>query len=751
MRLLLLLFLSLLYSTLSLAQENVVVLSTDMFQSHQRLYLATLDGWKFHQGNDPNWARPDVDVSEWQSLNPTEISNEMEDESGRIEGWFHLTFVLDDSFHDIPIAISRDLWAATDLYINGELYHSFGNTGNPYSAYNPVLKYPTPINLQVGEAYSLAIHFVDYQTTFTQRELQLKPQNLTRFINLTGPEYLQRVTDDIRSAHVYGTLSMSISFLLFILFWFLAFLNPEQKIFKWIAWMSTVILLSGLASFYHYFYELNYDEEKLRFFFLILLLPISTLSCLFILEYALLSKITRTSLLIAVSVFIANPFAHYFSISLPFGIFYMMMVGYFVYLVYSNWNQISGAKWSIVASMIFPVIATTVYIVIHKYSIDVYNEYDKMFNALITLGAPLFLLAYVSVRFREILDDVTSESEKVLHVTEEKKELLFNQNVILEKQVEDRTKELKQSLADLKATQSQLIQQEKLASLGQLTAGIAHEIKNPLNFVNNFSELSVELVEQTKEELLGVSENVSEEDREKISEALTILEDIKSNVSKIHIHGTRADSIVKAMLQHSRTSDGKKESTDLNALVKEYVNLSFHGMRAGKNPINVDLEFDLDESIREVPLIAEDFSRVIVNLANNAFDACSEKLSAIGDRRSAIGGQPLVDGDAKKDAYAPKVRITTKLIANSGHPELVGGQQPTANSRWLIAIEDNGHGIPDSIKDKIFQPFFTTKKGTEGTGLGLSLSYDIIKAHGGELTVTSIPNEKTVFSLKIPQ
>ncbi len=276
---------------------------------------------------------------------------------------------------------------------------------------------------------------------------------------------------------------------------------------------------------------------------------------------------------------------------------------------------------------------------------------------------------------------------------------------------------IEDALAELKATQSQLVQQEKLASLGQLTAGIAHEIKNPLNFVNNFSELSVELIEETREELSAVSNQLSAEDKKRVDEATEILNAIDMNLRKIHEHGSRADSIVKSMLEHSRGGSGKMEPTDLNTLLKEYVNLSFHGMRAGKDPINVDLQFEMDESITEVPLIAEDFSRVIINLSNNAFDAMREKLSKTND-----------------DSYKPRLIVRT-----------INNKQAT-----FIEIQDNGPGIPKEIKDKILQPFFTTKKGTEGTGLGLSITNDIIKAHGGSLEVTTKQDEGTTFTIKLP-
>ena len=271
---------------------------------------------------------------------------------------------------------------------------------------------------------------------------------------------------------------------------------------------------------------------------------------------------------------------------------------------------------------------------------------------------------------------------------------------------------IEQSYANLKATQAQLVQQEKLASLGQLTAGIAHEIKNPLNFVNNFSEVSIEMIDEIREELGN-----SNSPHQSITD---ILNDIEANLRKIHEHGTRADGIVKSMLMHSRGGSGKMEPTDLNALIKEYVNLSFHGMRAGKNPINVDIQLDLDDSIGKIALIEEDFSRVILNLCNNAFDAMHDKLT--GDGKPGTG-------------YIPKLTVRTK----------------SDNGKIMIEVEDNGPGIPDEIKDKILQPFFTTKKGTEGTGLGLSITHDIVKAHGCEILVNTKENEGTAFTIRFPK
>jgi signal transduction histidine kinase len=259
------------------------------------------------------------------------------------------------------------------------------------------------------------------------------------------------------------------------------------------------------------------------------------------------------------------------------------------------------------------------------------------------------------------------------------------------------------AMVELKSTQAQLVQQEKLASLGQLTAGIAHEIKNPLNFVNNFSEVSLELIDESLEEMNRGAET---RDETIVNENLA---HIKLNIIKVLDHGTRANSIVNSMLMHSRAGTGRAELNMLNDFIREYSNLAYHGMRAGNHPLDVQMIFDLDESVKEVRLIAEDFSRVVLNICNNAFDAM-------------------------RTTQKPALTICTLL-----QKDFVS-----------IYFEDNGPGIPDEIIDKILQPFFTTKKGTEGTGLGLSISHDIVKAHGGALSVETKDGNGSIFIIQIP-
>jgi two-component system, NtrC family, sensor kinase len=267
---------------------------------------------------------------------------------------------------------------------------------------------------------------------------------------------------------------------------------------------------------------------------------------------------------------------------------------------------------------------------------------------------------------------------------------------------------LEKTLTELKSTQSQLIQSEKMASLGELTAGIAHEIQNPLNFVNNFSEVNKELLAEMKDEM----------DKGNIADAKEIANDVIANEEKINHHGKRADAIVKGMLQHSSSGSGKKEPTNINALADEYLRLAYHGLRAKDKSFNATMKTDFDETIGNINIIPQDIGRVILNLITNAFYVVSERLR-----------------QAQPDSnYEPTVSVSTKKEGD----------------KVLISVKDNGNGIPQKILDKIFQPFFTTKPTGQGTGLGLSLSYDIVKAHGGELKVETKEGEGSTFIIQIP-
>ena len=339
------------------------------------------------------------------------------------------------------------------------------------------------------------------------------------------------------------------------------------------------------------------------------------------------------------------------------------------------------------------------------------SEYDNIFD-LIFLGGLVWMIAYgLSAR----------NQLKNLKKQEEKNKLVTAENEKLDLLVKERTKEILQqknqledTLTELQNTQNQLIQQEKLASLGELTAGIAHEIQNPLNFVNNFSEVSIELIDELKEELEKVT--IPED-------SVAIIEDLVQNLQKISHHGKRASGIVKSMLEHSRANSGEKQEVDINAMADEYLRLSFHGLRAKDKSFNSDFKLDLAENLPKITATPQDLGRVFLNLCNNAFYAVHKK--------STLPDKPA--------DFKPLVTISTSKITEEGEDLL------------KIVITDNGTGIPDDLKSKIFQPFFTTKPTGQGTGLGLSLSYDIItKGHNGEIEVDSQEGEGTTFIIKLP-
>ena len=309
------------------------------------------------------------------------------------------------------------------------------------------------------------------------------------------------------------------------------------------------------------------------------------------------------------------------------------------------------------------------------------------------------------------INDLKEASEKL----QQSNEKLEEYNRTLEEKVDERTVELRKKNTELVDAQAQLVQSEKLASLGQLTAGIAHEIKNPLNFVNNFAELTVELADELTDDLVQLTAGISDKDREYLR---SMLSDIGSNAKKINEHGKRADSIVKGMLLHSRGKAGEMQPTDVNALLAEYVNLGYHGMRANDNSFNLKIEASYDDSIGKMNVVPQDLSRVFLNLINNACYSTHEKK------------KELMEG------YFPVLSITTRNMGD----------------KTEFRIRDNGKGIPREIIEKIFNPFFTTKPAGQGTGLGLSLSYDIVvNTHHGQIEVDSVVGEYAEFVILIPK
>lgn len=342
---------------------------------------------------------------------------------------------------------------------------------------------------------------------------------------------------------------------------------------------------------------------------------------------------------------------------------------------------------------------------------DFYDTSEAYFKSAISLS----FIWMAAIWYSQNRQAKAAEKERIRRLHEDElNRAIAQRKVELEVLVAERTaeitkqkEELEMALTELRTTQSQLIQSEKMASLGELTAGIAHEIQNPLNFVNNFSEVSNELLDEMQAEM----------EKENNGEARLILGDLKINLEKINYHGKRADNIVKGMLQHSRANTGQKELTDINALADEYLRLAYHGLRAKDKTFNAKFETKLDPAVDKISVVPQDIGRVILNLVTNAFYVVTEKKKRLGD------------------SFNPTVTITTKRTKREVE----------------IEVADNGDGIPSGILDKIFQPFFTTKPTGQGTGLGLSMCYEIVtQGHGGELIVETKEGEGSVFRVQLP-
>jgi len=705
------------------AQDSTVVLSSKTFGKDNTIALSKKEGWVFKSGNDSTWADTNLNTADWKKLKPADFTDKMVDKNGKLEGWFRLKIKLDSTLQDSisGIGLTSGVWAASDVYINGKLFYSFGNTGlnnTSFKEYNATNKLPILLPLNTNEEYIIAVHFSDKinQYDFNKR----LRADYSSLITITAPNYANQYYNNTLQ---YTQLNLGVSvflLVLMLLFWLIYFQNKEEKhlfaialtvsflLFSWIQIPLFIDLSFGILTLYGFV-----DTSSFVLFFTQIPFTVG------IILNKRISKVHWVFASILLVVYFICIYTNIYQ-----NVLVLVLIGsagcISIYYIISARKTIIGARWAAVIGLLLNIIYSLFFIFIQQVQLDTSKTFDNISFVFALTIFPISLLVYVSMWFKETRKVVEENASKILQITEEKKELLEGQNIILEKQVTERTRDLNQSLENLKSTQSQLIQSEKMASLGELTAGIAHEIQNPLNFVNNFSELSSELMDEIEEER---TKSLESRDEQLVSE---ILGDLKQNLSKITHHGKRADSIVKGMLEHSRTSTGEKALTDLNVLADEFLRLSYHGIRAKDKRFNADFKLELDPNLPKVAVVSQDIGRVLLNLINNAFYACSERNSS-AKNESLLQAQP--DSDFK-----PLVTVSTKKTERGIE----------------ISVADNGNGIPKEIKDKIFQPFFTTKPTGQGTGLGLSLSYDIVKAHGGELKVTSGMLLGTRFLIELP-
>ncbi|MES2004727.1 MAG: ATP-binding protein [Bacteroidota bacterium] len=697
------------------AQDTLVNITPENFKKFDSYALETANGWIFHIGNDSTWAKNDIDTKNWKELKPTDLSVKYADKNGRVEGWFRIKVKLDSTLGNKLFGIKLASWAASDLYINGKLVTSIGNTGRdgkPYKAANPNGLLSFPANLKTNELYTFAIHVVDHTSFISPFLLKSEIQGSnTYLLKITDPNYDIAYLDYLKGATIYDTLISSVCAILSLFFWVLFIQNSSEKNLKLIAFGTIFFTLTLISSF------IQLNSKTISYATLEALAVLNPFSFALLLVFIILilvnifkRKITKTLTFFIIIISFINaivfilPTKAAIPINIISNVFILIIC---IYYIISSWKTLKGAQWAVVIGLGFLLLLYFVYSVITiilSISLDPLIFYILM--GCTSLSFPLSLLVYVSMRFKEIITEVEQNAKRVVQLSDEKKEHALQQQKVLQEEVNKQTLEIRTTLTNLKSTQSQLIQSEKMASLGELTAGIAHEIQNPLNFVNNFSEVNKELLIELKDEIKkGNYEDVS-----------SIADDVINNEEKINHHGKRADAIVKGMLQHSSSSSGQKEPTDINKLADEYLRLAYHGLRAKDKSFNATMITDYDDSVGMINVIPQDIGRVMLNLITNAFYASSAKASASADK------------------FDPTIWVSTKK----------GG------SKIFINVKDNGTGIPQKNLDKIFQPFFTTKPTGQGTGLGLSLSYDIVKAHGGELKVETRETEGTKFSIILP-
>ena len=660
------------------------------------------EGWRIREGIDDEWLSESYDDSQWRTIDPRQNIKQLGLFNSTKPVTLRLKFILEAHVPDsLFLCVTQSV--ASKVFLNGTLiaqWGRFSDTGTSVNAMSP-LNRPLKINIEAGKPYTMVV-----QAEFEElNNFLAHPAISYPLFNATlAPE---KAAFDLYHNHLHvfpGLARVGMFFLLFIVHFIGYLFYPAYRIQLWfsltaLAWcLQSVILMAP-------FFTGDLDDS-IKLSTLLHFFDITALVLFVVVIWNLLGSL-RFIELVPLIIFMAfglfaDDLVRILGLAWVFTVLFNPL--YIAWLSYGPLKKNNpSARYIFFGSLIWGLLFLAFLTRLPFYGADLIAS--VLFN-LAVLALPISISMAISQNFRFINLNLQSQMAENSRLAREKEEILTNQKSVLETQVKERTNELEVSLHNLEATQSQLIQSEKMASLGELTAGIAHEIQNPLNFVNNFSEVNTELLSEMKEAIA----------KGNLQSATDLANDAIGNEEKINYHGKRADGIVKSMLQHSRASSGQKELTDINTLCEEYMRLAYHGFRAKDKSFNTKVETDFDQDLPNINIVPQDIGRVILNVINNAFYAVSEKSS------SHLAG------------YTPMVFVSTK---NSG-------------SGIEISVRDNGSGIPESIREKIFQPFFTTKPTGLGTGLGLSLSYDIIKAHGGDLKVETKTGEGSVFTVILP-
>ena len=669
--------------------------------------------WKFHAGDNTDWAKPGFDDRNWGAIDPSKDIYFLPQVRHAEIGWFRLKLNVKPSLFNKTLGLIVYQTGVSDIYLNGKLIYRLGDVaGHSKNKSLRFYDYQLSLRLDTNRIQEIAVRF-----SCSKNDLiinYLTPNYCTRLVLTNIDDLVSNFMSETNSFLIKDIILVTLYVFLGVISFFLFFSYRIQRAYLFFGYYcftsiiqallrvptyavkpvslslaSTCFLLSHFVSIFAIILLLAglykiYGQKKSILFYFIIFYTVTTLpvfiffypwSNIYAVAFALLMCIDAAVINFRA---VINGFANAWVLFITFLLFFLMFVSFMLIAISGNVNL--GLNIAAVSLLVIPF----------GLSIFLANEFARTGRDLQTR-----------------IVEVEQLSEKAILQEQEKQQILTSQNEILENQVALRTAALNQSINNLKATQNQLIQSEKMASLGELTAGIAHEIQNPLNFVNNFSEVNTELIAEMKQEL----------EKGDLDEVNALAGDIEENSKKITMHGKRADAIVKGMLQHSQSSSGKKELVDINAWADEYLRLSYHGLRAKDKSFNAELVTNFDATLPKINVIPQDIGRVFLNLFNNAFYAVNQKQKTAG-----------VD-------YKPEVSVTTY----------------SENNLVNINVKDNGIGIPNAIKDKIMQPFFTTKPTGEGTGLGLSLTYDmVVKGHGGSININSVEGEGSEFIISIP-
>ena len=674
----------------------------------------SLSGWVFHPGDNVQWASAAYDDSKWEPVDPGQDISGFKELKTPCIGWIRLHLRTNSHITQQPLGAWIAQYVASEVYLNGRQILKYGVVSSDPSRVIGYLPPREPVFIDV----------IPNTDNVIAVRLAYEP----------GVPYLSNLFETLpafkMSINSYSLAMANYRVYQDQLTWFILWYTISGSALLIISFIHLVFFLfdrSQKLNLYYFLFclFLSFDAFPNELWGVVRFGPVATQMWVF---FADSGVVVPAQLFMLITIYTLFDYTRRLAFFTLTGIGLAMLILQYFYGTIGD-KLISGVFpaacvveggyvcfWAIrqhKKDAVFILAGVSIFLVLNVLS-NILDQTQVLTQALYELGLvsfPIGMSFYLGVQNAFTNKRLKFMLAEVQTLSAQKQQLLTDQNELLEQQVGERTAQLNQSLTELRSTQTQLIQAEKMASLGELTAGIAHEIQNPLNFVNNFSEVNKEMLEELKAE----SEKPKAERDERLESEL--IDDLIGNSEKIHHHGKRADSIVKGMLEHSRVSTGQKEPTDLNKLTDEYIRLAYRGFQEKDKSFNAGLVTHYDEKLPLAKIVSQEMGRVMLNLFNNAFYAVNEKAKTAGPD------------------YKPTVIVSTAASGN----------------RIVITVRDNGNGIPDALKDKIMQPFFTTKPTGEGTGLGLSLSYDIVvKGHGGQIDFSSEDGEGTTFKITLP-